>query len=990
MPARLRQPLLGYLLAVLMELLAVSVTVLLIALFSPFNFRAILMISCVVVIALGWGAGPGLWATLVGTFLIDYALIPPTFSWAPANPADVLGLGFYAVVGVSFSLLVSRTERARRQTEALAQHLAEAQAKSESDYRHLRSVLEVLPVGVFIADATGRLLETNPACQSIWGEAAPLVHSSAEYGAYQGWWPGTQERVAPGDWALARALKGEVTLQEEIDIQTFDGQRKTILNHAVPMRDATGAIAGGVVAILDISERKRLEAALRQAEQAAAERAGELEAIFEALTDGLLVYDAEGRILRQNRAASQLLGFEAQPQFASLPWHERAVRYAPRDAQGQPVLPEDLALSRLLRGEVLTGAQTATDCLQTPDGREVEFSMTGTPLRNAEGGIIGAVAIVRDETQRRRLERQVAEHAAQLDTIFESIADKVFVTDRQGRVLHMNQAYRTLLGLEQDPTGWMFPQLEAAAGFSGYTPAGQPLIEVEDPITRVLRGEVLTNEQSVDILLRTRTGREVLLNLLGSPIRDATGQVLGSVLVGRDVTEQRRLEQQTREALEALLAMAEALVQGGEQAGRDVQASEQALQSGADPALTVVARRLAELTQRVLNCRFVAIAALDSATEVLTPITAVGLTPADEQQWWAKWTEQPSLDQHLPASAVAALHAGETVLPEHLPSSFSWWQRVPAARSAVLVPMRVGETLVGLLRVDGDSLGEEEPASDRQALIRAVARLGALVLERERLLRERAEAQAQTLALEEATRQMESFVGVVSHELKNPLTTVRLGVQLAQNRLRREGPRGESGASMEGVPDSLAQVDQQVQFMDRLLNDLVESTRLRAGMMELRLAQTDLATIVGQAVEQQRQAHPTRLLTFPRPPEHPVPVWADADRLRQVVTNYLTNALKYSPADQPVEVGLEVDQQQGRVWVRDEGPGLPPEEQARIWERFHRAKGIEVQSGTGVGLGLGLHICRTIVEQHHGQVGVESAPDQGSTFWFTLPLSSQG
>jgi signal transduction histidine kinase len=75
--------------------------------------------------------------------------------------------------------------------------------------------------------------------------------------------------------------------------------------------------------------------------------------------------------------------------------------------------------------------------------------------------------------------------------------------------------------------------------------------------------------------------------------------------------------------------------------------------------------------------------------------------------------------------------------------------------------------------------------------------------------------------------------------------------------------------------------------------------------------------------------------------------------------------------------------------VRDHGPGLAPEEQERIWERFYRVEGIEVQSGTGVGLGLGLHISRIIIELHHGQVGVQSVPGQGSTFWFTLPLMIQ-
>src|SRR5262249_55814562 len=106
-----------------------------------------------------------------------------------------------------------------------------------------------------------------------------------------------------------------------------------------------------------------------------------------------------------------------------------------------------------------------------------------------------------------------------------------------------------------------------------------------------------------------------------------------------------------------------------------------------------------------------------------------------------------------------------------------------------------------------------------------------------------------------------------------------------------------------------------------------------------------------------------------------------------VILNYLTNALKYSPADRPVDLGLEVEEPMARVWVRDEGPGLPQADQERIWQRYHRVPGIEVQSGTGIGLGLGLTIVRQIVELHSGEVGVESAPRRGSTFWFTIPLA---
>jgi signal transduction histidine kinase len=108
------------------------------------------------------------------------------------------------------------------------------------------------------------------------------------------------------------------------------------------------------------------------------------------------------------------------------------------------------------------------------------------------------------------------------------------------------------------------------------------------------------------------------------------------------------------------------------------------------------------------------------------------------------------------------------------------------------------------------------------------------------------------------------------------------------------------------------------------------------------------------------------------------------------MTNLLTNALKYAPADRPVDVRVRVRNGWAHVSVRDQGPGLPAAEQRRIWEAFHRADGIAVTGGTphasSQSLGLGLYITKTIIEQHHGKVGIRSAPGKGSTFWFALPV----
>lgn len=837
LPKRLRHPLVGYLVAIFVQLIGIGVTLLILSLFPTFAFLGVLMIVGVVLLALGWGAAPSLFGALVGVLLLYFLLLPPYSSLKLAESADGTGIFLCVVAGLSISLLAGRSERARRQQQEQARLLAEARANSEMEARRLRTVLEVLPSAVIVSDSQGRFLEVNQAAKILWGES-PMDPEIAKDTPYHGWWTRTGEPLAVEDWALARALsKGEVSVNEELEIETFAGEHKSILHSAAPIYNETGAITGAVSNAQDISEM-------------------------------------------------------------------------------------------------------------------------------------------------RRLEQEVAERAAQLEAIFESIADGVIVTDRQGRLVHMNQVLQTLLGIEQDPTGWMLPELEVMAGFTPYNAQGNLLADAERPLIRYLHGEILSKQQSVDILVRTRDGRELLVNLCGAPIRDASGQVIGSVEVVRDVTERRRLERHTHETLDALVAMAEALVQIPDQSVAPLEVATHAAEQG-------VARHVAEMTRRVLGNHLVSIAAIEPGTETLTPITVVSTSKEKEQEWWAGWEgQQVRISDVLSAEHIAALHAGEPVLIERHNLLACGGENCYPRRFAHLVPMRVGQALAGVLRLDEGAQEEPAEGQDRQRLVSAVARLGALVLERERLLREHAEARANELALRETQEQMDTFLGMMGHELKNPLAGVQLGLQLGQRRLQRlMAQHKEIGTGFEGVQSSLMRAERQMQFLERLVNDVLDTTRVRAGKLELRLAVTDLAAIVSQAVEAQRQGAPDRALLSRLPAEEPVLVWADADRIGQVVTNFLTNALKYSPAERPIEVGLDVDGQHARVWVRDEGPGIPYEEQKRIWERFHRVKGTEAQSG-GAGLGLGLHICRTMIERHQGQVGVESSPGKGSTFWFVLPLVS--
>ena len=146
----------------------------------------------------------------------------------------------------------------------------------------------------------------------------------------------------------------------------------------------------------------------------------------------------------------------------------------------------------------------------------------------------------------------------------------------------------------------------------------------------------------------------------------------------------------------------------------------------------------------------------------------------------------------------------------------------------------------------------------------------------------------------------------------------------------------------------------------------------------------DLVAIIREVVEDQRATTPNRSITLDVQVSEPLLVMVDHDRIGQVVSNYLANALKYSGEE--INVGIVCEKNAACVWVRDHGSGLTMQQQQQIWERFYQVPGIPVQSGSGVGLGLGLYICQMLIVRHDGRVGVDSIPGQGSTFWFTIPM----
>ncbi len=246
----------------------------------------------------------------------------------------------------------------------------------------------------------------------------------------------------------------------------------------------------------------------------------------------------------------------------------------------------------------------------------------------------------------------------------------------------------------------------------------------------------------------------------------------------------------------------------------------------------------------------------------------------------------------------------------------------------------------------------------------------------------------------ELEHQQETLLSMATHELKTPLTSLQGNIQLAQRRLRRLTSSLDplvptSQKEVEEALLLLARAEQQLRIQTRLINELLEMSRMQAESFELSPLNCDLLSLVGEVVQDFQISYPQRAITLHLPEQNVLLVYADPDRLRQVLSNYISNALKYSPAETPIDVGLALDAQDVRVWVRDQGPGLSPESQEHVWRRFYRDPETREHNKAGISLGLGLSICQQLVNKHQGQVGVESQLGQGSTFWFAIPAASQ-
>jgi signal transduction histidine kinase len=233
--------------------------------------------------------------------------------------------------------------------------------------------------------------------------------------------------------------------------------------------------------------------------------------------------------------------------------------------------------------------------------------------------------------------------------------------------------------------------------------------------------------------------------------------------------------------------------------------------------------------------------------------------------------------------------------------------------------------------------------------------------------------------LQRAVQMRDDFMSMVAHELRTPLNTLYLETQLRGMQLDKGNMDFFSQDKLRAM---VARDGRQIQSMIRLINDMVDVTRIRSGKLSIRPGDTELAgllqRIVGDLRQRAEEAGATIVLNAL---EEVRGVW-DEFRVEQIIVNLLTNALRYG-GSKPVTISLHTSAAQAHVVVRDQGPGIAESDIARIFDPFERAGNKEVKEG----LGLGLYIARQLAESHHGTLAVISAPGEGAAFELTLPLA---
>jgi PAS domain S-box-containing protein len=221
-------------------------------------------------------------------------------------------------------------------------------------------------------------------------------------------------------------------------------------------------------------------------------------------------------------------------------------------------------------------------------------------------------------------------------------------------------------------------------------------------------------------------------------------------------------------------------------------------------------------------------------------------------------------------------------------------------------------------------------------------------------------------------QQKDDFISIASHELKTPITTLKASLQLL-NRMK-DNPTHAM------LPNLIGQANKSLNKVTILIEDLLNATKVNEGQIHLNKTSFTIADLINDCCSYIRLEG---IYTIVTKGDLSLKIHADADRMNQVIINFVNNAVKYAPDSKMIEVNIEKVGDMARVSVTDKGPGITDDKLNHLFDRYYRVQTHGIQ---GSGLGLGLYICAEIIKKHDGEIGVTSQLCKGSTFWFTLPL----
>lgn len=827
----------------------------------------------------------------------------------------------------------------RRVSAALLPHLPEI--LTGAGFRSIVATLEslvpvLLPSGSFVDEAARRFLRVAGGPLLV---SAPIRGRERPLGLVLSVWRGR-----PPIWADVRTF------------QAITGRTAVAIEQARSVEDVRG-------------ERRHLAR------------------ILDEVPHPIWLADAEGRLTRVNKAGRAFLGPE-KDLLARPVGHLSDVLNA-IDASGRAL--GSPAFQRAVRGEAVSGEVT----LHRPDGNESVYLMTSVaPLLDRAGRVEEIVAVSTDITDRKRAEDALARGMAQLAAIYR-LSDEVNRAEGLeaiceagleaiGRTLLADRAavliadadgalrYKAARGLSQEFREAMEKCAPWAAGPSGDEPYLLTRAKI-DALEPAQRQEVL---------------KEGISSIGGFPL------ISGGRVLGRIAAYYRQDHELAEEELQLAETIARHLTLALERRRAE---GERAFLLDREREARAEAEAAAERAAFLAESSKILAASLDYRKT----LAAVAQLAAERiGDWCAIDLVEPGgavvrlASAHRDPSKASAMPELGRVLARGVPSPVLQVIRLgvplhePEVAESGLAAMAVDGQHASLLQKLGTRARVTAPLGARDRTLGAISfgagrpnRYGVADLALVEDLARRAAHAIDTAILyeesREAVRAREEFLSVASHELKTPLTSLHLHVQILQ-RIAVAGGRGKlAGAPVAGM---LETVERDSQRLLNTINRLLDVARISAGKLALEREDVDLAGVVSDVVglmqpDFARVSSPVALkVTGPCRGR-----W-DRFRLEQVVTNLVSNAAKYGDGG-PIEIAVDGDRRVARLVVTDHGIGIPEDRRKKIFERFERA----VSAHHYQGLGLGLYITRQIVEAHGGTLGVESEVGKGSRFTVELP-----